>query len=117
MMSHHDDRQLRNLLQRLHQVIEQETGVLGRREFGALEDITKQKSQLLFELAQMSRKAPVADDKVKHLLEPLKRALNENQRQIGLHMQAARELTDCITSAMRQDQSDGTYGYGGYSDD
>ena len=103
---------IRRIVQRLHQLVEQETGHLrssANVDFGLF---SAQKSRLLLELSRASRGMGQEDltGQLRAELAQLKAALNDNQNLIEAHLGAVREMSDIVVGAMKDQEADGTYG-------
>lgn len=112
------DRQLSDVVSRLLRVIEDENRLLAERQNQALDVLIQKKSQLLLELLRVQK--TVNPDNLhassRQLLKTLRTALESNKRMLAINLAAAKEVTDTILDALRQSESDGTYGnaYGSY---
>jgi len=112
------DRQLSDVVSRLLRVIEEENQMLSERRGPSLDALIQKKSQLLLELLRVQKTVnPDALHPVsRQLLKTLRTALEANRRLLAINLAAAKEITDTILEALRQSESDGTYGgaFGGY---
>ncbi|MBI2720137.1 MAG: hypothetical protein HY245_05055 [Rhizobiales bacterium] len=99
------------LLSRLKQVLVEETAALAAGGNVVLSAFVERKHQLLRDLLSAQRN--FTSDSVRGVLAPaiaeVKLCLAENQRQLGLHIDAVRQVSAIIVDAMRQAESDGTY--------
>jgi flagellar biosynthesis/type III secretory pathway chaperone len=100
-----------NILARLNSVIAEETAALNQRQIGELQAFTVKKNQLLFELtrALKSQSFDELDHGSASQLKELRWRLEANQKLLGTHLDAAREVSQTIIEAIRQADSDGTY--------
>jgi len=100
-----------NILARLNSVITEETAALNQRQIGELQAFTVKKNQLLFELTRALK--TLSSDELNHSCAPqlkeLRWRLEANQKLLGIHLDAAREVSQTIIEAIRQADSDGTY--------
>lgn len=112
------DRQLSDVVSRLLRVIDDENRVLTERQDQALDALIQKKSQLLLELLRVQKtiNPEALQPASRNLLRSLRAALEANKRMLAINLAAAREVTDTILEALRQSESDGTYGtaYGSY---
>lgn len=108
------DRQLQDIVTRLIHVVEEENRILSHKGGQSLDATIHRKSQLLLELMRFQKAATGAVQQPANLdvLKQLKIALAGNQRLLSVHLAAARDVTDTILEALRQGESDGTYGGG-----
>ncbi|KQU05497.1 hypothetical protein ASG60_02210 [Methylobacterium sp. Leaf469] len=98
-------------LKRLEAVVAAETeALLTHRPFDQ-EAVNLRKSQSLLELTRLTRGldpdqiAPEVADQ----LARLSRALSRNQGVVGQHLRAVEEISEIVTQAIRDSESDGTY--------
>ena len=108
------DRQLADIVSRLILVVEEENRILAQNVSQSLDSTIHKKSQLLLELMRFQKSAPVVHQPPGNLqvLGKLKSALAGNQRLLSVHLAAARDITETLLEALRQGESDGTYGGG-----
>lgn len=106
------DRLLGDVAGRLLRVIEDENRLLTERQGQSLDASIQKKSQLLLELLRLQKScnASALLPASQQLLKSLRDALDANRRLLEMHLAAAREVTDTILDALRQGESDGTYG-------
>ncbi len=101
---------LSDIIVRLTSVIEEENRVLTEDREKSLESHIHKKSQLLLELLRIQKtlgEMPRID--LRHQLEGLRAVMEANQRLLSIHLSAAREISETIMEALRQNDSDGTY--------
>ena len=95
---------------RLEKALDQENEALAAFDSGNLSEYSRIKTQSLLELQRsatvLSREDVPAE--LLQLLTTLRQKLEVN-RWLLLHLEAAREVTTVITSAIRDAESDGTY--------
>jgi flagellar biosynthesis/type III secretory pathway chaperone len=112
------DRQLSDIVSRLLRAVEEENQMLAERQGHSLDVLIQKKSQLLLELMRVQK--TVNPDALhpasRKLLSTLRTSLEANRRLLAINLAAAKEITDTILEALRQSESDGTYGgaFGGY---
>ena len=98
-------------LSRLEKALDQENEALAAFDPRNLSEYSRIKTQNLLELqrsvAVLSREHTPPD--LQELLTTLRQKLELNRWLLLLHLEAAREVTTVITSAMRDAESDGTY--------
>ena len=98
-------------LYRLEKALDQENEALAAFDPRNLSEYSRIKTQSLLELERsatvLSRSE--APPELQQLLTTLRQKLELNRWLLLLHLEAAREVTTVITSAMREAESDGTY--------
>ncbi len=107
-----DDRtKLSNSICRLTEIIEAETAALRKYELDRLNSFTRSKSQALLEFTCLENDATaqISSADVKGAMEILRQRLVENFAQLKLHMRAAQEISETLTSVALDESSDGTY--------
>ena len=98
-------------IQRLEDIVDQETAALNARKAINLKDFNDRKSQALLELTRMLRTLqggppnPVVAERV----QGLKSKLAVNQAVLKLHLEAVKEISTSLADAIRNSESDGTY--------
>ena len=100
---------------RLTKIIEAETEALKKYELDRLNSFTRDKSQALLEFTRLESEAnsQISTDDIKVAMEHLRERLVENFAQLKLHMRAAQEISDMLTSVVLDESSDGTYSSSG----
>jgi hypothetical protein len=98
-------------LQRLEKVLDQENEALAAFDSRNLGDFSRIKTQTLLELQRsvVALDPDNAPPELRQLLTTLQQKLELNRWLLLLHLEAAREVTTVITSAIREAESDGTY--------
>jgi len=98
-------------LQRLEEVVEQETAALRDRRAIDLKDYNDRKSQALLELTRSLRlmQGASATPSVAARIGSLKAKLTANQAMLKMHLEAVREISTSLSDAIRRSESDGTY--------
>lgn len=106
------DRQLADVVGRLLRVLEEENQILLNRKDASLDTLIQKKSQLLLELLRVQKTSDLAmlSLKSREALKSLRSALAANSHSLKMNLSAAREITETILEALRQGESDGTYG-------
>ncbi len=107
-----DDRtKLLNSILRLTEIIEAETAALKKYELDRLNTFTRSKSQALLEFTRLEHDAntQTSSSDVKSAMGILRHKLVENFAQLKLHMRAAQEISEMLTSVALDESSDGTY--------
>jgi hypothetical protein len=96
---------------RLEQMIDQETQELESLKAVDLRDFNRRKSQGLLELSRAMRGLgeKVRDERVPQRLAHLRGRLDHNLEVLRMHLRAAQEVTTIIASAIQDAESDGTY--------
>jgi hypothetical protein len=98
-------------IQRLEEIVDQETSALRDRRAINLKDYNDRKSQALLELTRTLRNvqgvgsSPALMERVGSL----KSKLALNQAVLKLHLEAVREISTSLSDAIRHSESDGTY--------
>lgn len=99
-------------IERLEETIEAETRALVSRG-GAIdhEDFNRRKSQSLLELSRIARviERGALDEATTVRLEQLKAKLEENHSALEMHLRAVQEVSEIVSGAIRNAESDGTY--------
>jgi hypothetical protein len=98
-------------LYRLEKTLDEENAALAAFETCSLRDFSRIKTQTLLELqrsAAMLTQEQIPLD-ISRFLMTLRKKLELNRWLLLLHLEAAREVTGVITSAIRETESDGTY--------
>jgi hypothetical protein len=102
---------LMGALDRLDDLIDQENAALAGQTRQDFADLNRRKSQSLLELTRLGRALPLgASPAVGDRIAKLRDKLAENQRALGLHLSAVREIADLLVGTLSAAQSDGTYG-------
>ncbi len=109
--------QLRDVLSRLAATLEEENQTLENRRELSLDGIIHKKSQLLLELMRASKNC--GPDLIKRYFESdvrkFKALTQANDRLLSVHLTVAKEVSNTILEALRQNESDGTYGGSRYN--
>ncbi|QTL04301.1 hypothetical protein J5J86_02840 [Aquabacter sp. L1I39] len=97
-------------LERLEELVDQETEALRLRAPLDLADINRRKSRSLLELSRAARGVDVRQgDLLQERLDRLRGKLVDNQGVLSLHLAAAQEVGAILDQALRDAESDGTY--------
>ncbi|MGE0024403.1 MAG: flagellar protein FlgN [Hyphomicrobium sp.] len=98
-------------IQRLEEIVDQETLALRTRKAINLKDFNDRKSQALLELTRSLKHLEGAgpDPALAARVGALKVKLAVNQAALRVHLEAVREVSATISDALRQAESDGTY--------
>jgi site-specific DNA-cytosine methylase len=98
-------------IQRLEDIVDQETAALKTRKAINLKDFNDRKSQALLELTRMLRTLQGGPPNaiVAERVQGLKSKLAVNQAVLKLHLEAVREISTSLADAIRHSESDGTY--------
>jgi hypothetical protein len=101
-------------IDRIEQVIDEETRELRRQKVANLRDFNHRKSQSLLELSRAVRGLGEAarDRRLQGKLESLRAKIGENLAVLGMHLAAAHEVSGIISRAIQEAESDGTYSAG-----
>jgi len=102
------------LLERLERIVAAENADLAAHDYSRIVDSAKQKTYLLLELNRtpQDKIRDRAGRGLKARLEQVRLLIASNERCLKLHLKAARELSDVVSDAIREDESDGTYSLG-----
>jgi hypothetical protein len=102
---------LDRVIERLEEVVEQETAALRSRRAIDLKDFNNRKSQGLLELNRALRglDGPPKDKGVLARLAGLRAKLDVNRAVLEMHLAAVREVATVLADAIRDAESDGTY--------
>jgi hypothetical protein len=102
---------LEGVLQRLEEVVEQETAALRTHAALDLNAFNNRKSQGLLELnrALRSVSSGVPDPALAVRLKRLRARLDTNHAVLKMHLDAVREISNIMADALREADSDGTY--------
>jgi hypothetical protein len=102
---------LMGALDRLDDLIDQENAALAGENRPDFADLNRRKSQSLLELTRLGRALPLgASGAIRDRIANLRDKLADNQRALGLHLSAVREISDLLVGTLSAAQSDGTYG-------
>lgn len=98
-------------IQRLEEVVDQETLALRTRKAINLKEFNDRKSQALLELTRSLKNVQGGepDPALAARVGTLKVKLAVNQAALRVHLEAVREVSAAISDAIRQAESDGTY--------
>lgn len=98
-------------LQRLEEIVEQETAALKSGQPVDLKAFNDRKSQALLELTRWLRNMPGlgAHPDLAARVGSLKEKLALNQAALKLHLEAVQEISASLADAIQQSESDGTY--------
>lgn len=98
-------------IQRLEEIVDQETLALRTRKAVNLKEFNDRKSQALLELTRSLRQVQGAgpDPALAARVGSLKVKLAVNQAALKVHLEAVREISTSLADAIRHAESDGTY--------
>jgi flagellar biosynthesis/type III secretory pathway chaperone len=100
------------VIQRLEEVVDQETAALKSRQKVDLKDFNDRKSHALLDLSRALRQMQAGGASQFHLknrLAELRAKLEVNRRVLQMHLEAVREVSTTLADAIREQDSDGTY--------
>jgi hypothetical protein len=100
------------VIQRLEEVVDQETAALKSRRPVDLKDFNDRKSHALLDLTRALRQMQAGNRDQPQLakrLANLRAKLEVNQRVLQMHLEAVREVSTTLADAIREADSDGTY--------
>jgi hypothetical protein len=103
--------QLEVSIQRLEEIVDQETAALRQRKIVDLKTFNDRKSQALLELTRSLRTVTDvgSDPELIARVVSLRSKLAINQAVLKLHLEAVREISNTLSDAIRHSESDGTY--------
>lgn len=105
---------LEKTIDRLEDILVEETHALRSRRSPDLREFNNRKSQALLELSRVARllgSGPLDDDLQGRLTE-LRRKLEDNLGVIRMHLDAVKEIAAVVSGSIQDAQSDGTYSRG-----
>lgn len=102
---------LARAIDRLEEVVGQETAALRSRAKVDLKDFNVRKSHGLLELTRAMRLFPGSDpgQPLRTRLAELRRKLETNRAALAMHLEAVREISTIMAEAVQDAESDGTY--------
>ncbi len=97
---------------RLNEIIERERDTLKASPSARLDHFNDAKSRCLLEITRAVRNIDTStpDPHLQSELRLLREKLNENRNLLAKHLEAARKVSGIVMQALRDDESDGTYG-------
>lgn len=98
-------------IQRLEEIVDQETLALKTRKAVNLKEFNDRKSQALLELTRSLRhmQGAESDPTLAARVGTLKAKLVLNQAALNVHLEAVREISNSLADVIRHADSDGTY--------
>ena len=98
-------------IERVEQVVEQETLALQQRKRSGLDDFNRRKSHGLLDLTRAIRAlgGAAAGHSLQPRLRSLQAKLRENAAVLKMHLEAVQEISAVMARAIRDGESDGTY--------
>lgn len=96
-------------LARLEKALDEENAALARFDAGNIAEFSRIKTQSLLELQRPARLHPAHDAELQARLQALQQKLELNCWLLNLHLEAAKEVSSVIMSALRDAEFDGTY--------
>lgn len=101
---------LTSALERLEELVREETEALRSRADIDFAEISRRKSRSLLELTRIARAVPPRlDPATVTRVRALRDSLQQNLDLLGLHLSAAQEVSSIMHSTIREAESDGTY--------
>lgn len=101
------------VLQRLEEIVDQETAALRSRKAVDLKEFNDRKSHALLDLSRALKQMQAGgkpQPQIERRLGELRVKLEENRRVLRIHLDAVREVSTRLSDAIRDQESDGTYG-------
>ena len=103
-------RALISCIERIEELLEQESAALSRREEVDFQDLNHRKSRALLELTRIARSVSASASREAWVpLERLREKLRRNAELLETHIGAVRELAGLLASEIAHADSDGTY--------
>ena len=99
----------KSALARLEKALDEENAALARFDPSNVAEFSRIKTQCLLELQRPARLHAAHDPELQTRLLALQQKLELNRWLLGLHVEAAKEVSSVIMSAIRDAESDGTY--------
>jgi len=96
-------------LARLEKALDDENAALGRFDAANIGEFSRIKTQCLLELQRPAPLYPAQDPQLQARLRGLQQKLELNRWLLNLHLEAAKEVSTVIMTAIRESESDGTY--------
>jgi hypothetical protein len=96
-------------LARLEKALDDENAALGNFDASGIAEFSRIKTQCLLELQRPANLHPAQDLELQARLRALQQKLELNRWLLNLHLEAAKEVSAVIMSAIRETESDGTY--------
>ena len=96
-------------LTRLEKALDEENSALANFNASNIAEFSRIKTQCLLELQRPAGMNPARDPGLQVRLQALQQKLELNRWLLHLHLEAAKEVSSVIMSALREVESDGTY--------
>ncbi len=96
-------------LARLEKALDEENAALAKFNSSNIAEFSRIKTQCMLELQRPAGLNPARDPGLQARLQVLQQKLELNRWLLHLHLEAAKEVSSVIMSAIREDESDGTY--------
>jgi hypothetical protein len=96
-------------LARLEKALDDENAALSSFDAANIAEFSRIKTQCLLELQRPGPLHPKQDPQLEARLRALQQKLELNRWLLHLHLEAAKEVSAVIMSAIRESESDGTY--------
>lgn len=96
-------------LARLEKALDEENSALANFNASNIAEFSRIKTQCLLELQRPAGLNPARDAGLQVRLQALQQKLELNRWLLHLHLEAAKEVSSVIMSALREVESDGTY--------
>ena len=108
---------MHEVLKNLIELIRQETVSLEKGTQEPLQELGRKKLRLLTQLQQLSSRVRLEDISMvnRYEINKLKQFLTDNVQKLDLRIKAINELAETIESAVRENESDGTYEAGQFA--
>ncbi len=102
---------LEKTIDKLEELIDEETAALKAHRSIDLRDYNNRKSQTLLDLTRLTRLVgpTTVDLEFKARLELIRQKLDINRRVIQMHLDAVREIAALVSGSIQEAESDGTY--------
>ncbi len=96
-------------LARLEKALDEENEALASFNADSIAEFSRIKTQCLLELQRPAGMNPAQDPGLQARLQALQQKLELNRWLLNLHLEAAKEVSSVIMTAIREAESDGTY--------
>ncbi len=96
-------------LARLEKALDEENEALANFNASSIAEFSRIKTQCLLELQRPAGMNPAQDTGLQVRLQALQQKLELNRWLLNLHLEAAKEVSSVIMTAIREAESDGTY--------
>ncbi len=98
-------------IDRLEDLLDQETATLSRMSLDELKDFNRRKSLCLLDFTRAARPLTerAVDDRLRERVGRLREAIDRNATVLKTHLEAVREIAGTVAQSLHERDSDGTY--------